>query len=156
MSIGTVLFQRQCDASQGGWPHWDIKLQAGQKLDEASFGFSDSEGQGAQLEGLLLPQKGEGRGWLLLGAPWGMRGRAGRGCLSFQVQTQPSSLQPWPWLHGATWLCSLGKAVMGRFAGLAINSARQLPGLPVPYNGCRRKCARPRGKESKPKLTQLI
>lgn len=56
----------------------------------------------------------------------------------------------------ATWLCSLGKAVMGHFAVLAINSPRQLPGLPVPYNNCGRKCPGPRGKASKPKLTQLI
>jgi len=56
--IGTVLFQRQHDASQGGCPDWNTKLKAGQKLDEASFGFSDSEEQGAQLVDLLLPQKG--------------------------------------------------------------------------------------------------
>lgn len=67
---GTVLFQRQRDASQGGCPHWDVKPKAGQELDEASFAFSDSEEQGAQLLGLLLPQKGERRGWLLLGTPW--------------------------------------------------------------------------------------
>lgn len=45
---------------------------------------------------------------------------------------------------------------MGYFADLAINSLQQPPGLPVPYNDCRRKCPGPRGKASKPEVTQLV
>lgn len=153
---GTMLFQRQSGASQGGCPGWDIKHKTGQKIDKASFGLSDSEKQGAQLVGLLLPQKGKGGLSLILGAPWGMRGCMGRGCLFFQVQTQPSPPQPWPWPQWATWLCRLGKVVMGHFAGLSVSSPWQLPGLPAPYKDCRRKCPGLRGKASKPELTQLF
>lgn len=72
-----------------------------------------------------------GRGWLLLHAPWGMKGCGRRGSLFFQMQTQPSLPQPWPWLTGATWPCSLGKEVMGHSAGLPTSSPRQLLCLPV-------------------------
>lgn len=111
-----VFLSQGCPYAQGcfrdsvmchreGCPLWDIRLKAGQKLDGASFGFSDSNKEHSWW------------GWLLLEAMWGMRGHVGRGCLSFHVQTQLSS--PQPCLQWATWFCSLGKATRDQLSSAA-------------------------------------